>query len=60
MSPLQILSLLLALSVALHVGVAAAFFAHRTRAGITQAGRMAAVATATVLGIYLAGVAAYR
>ncbi|MFE3205698.1 hypothetical protein [Embleya sp. NPDC059237] len=59
MSPLQILFLLLALSTALNLAVAAGLLTHRSGAGIPQAILTGAGAAATTLGIYLAAVAAY-
>ncbi|MDX2762595.1 hypothetical protein [Streptomyces europaeiscabiei] len=59
MSPLQILSLLLALSTALNIGITAGLLARRTGVGVPQATLTGAGAAATVLGIYFAAVAAY-
>ncbi|MEU5980110.1 hypothetical protein [Streptomyces sp. NPDC047315] len=60
MSPVQILSLLLAMSTALNIAVTAGLLAHRAGAGVPQALLTGAGAAATGLGIYLAAVAAYR
>ncbi|WP_031173571.1 hypothetical protein [Streptomyces durhamensis] len=60
MSPLQILSLLLALSTALNIAFTACLLAHRSGVGIAQAILAGAGAAATSLGIYLAAVAAYK
>ncbi|MER7911783.1 hypothetical protein [Streptomyces sp. NPDC096068] len=60
MSPVQILSLLLAMSTALNIAITAGLLAHRAGAGVPQALLMGAGAAATGLGIYLAAVAAYR
>ncbi|MET9519968.1 hypothetical protein [Streptomyces sp. NPDC002994] len=60
MSPVQILSLLLAMSTALNIAITAGLLAHRAGAGVPQALLTGAGAAATGLGIYLAAVAAYR
>ncbi|KQW17251.1 hypothetical protein [Streptomyces sp. Root369] len=60
MSPLQILSLLLALSTALNIAFTTGLLAHRSGAGIPQAILAGAGAAATSLGIYFAAIAAYR
>lgn len=60
MSPLQILSLLLALSAALNIAMAAGLLARRSGAGIPSSVLTGAGAAATGLGIYFAAVAAYR
>ncbi|TXS35118.1 hypothetical protein EAO75_45380 [Streptomyces sp. uw30] len=60
MSPLQILSLLLALSTALNIAITAGLLAHRSGAGVPQAILTGAGAAATGLGIYFAAVAAYK
>ncbi|MFF7647033.1 hypothetical protein [Streptomyces canus] len=59
MSPVQILSLLLALSTALNVAIGAGLLARRSGLGIPQAILTGAGAAATGLGIYFAAVAAY-
>ncbi|MGW2826419.1 hypothetical protein ACWC24_36360 [Streptomyces sp. NPDC001443] len=59
MSPLQILSLLLALSTALNIAITAGLLAHRAGASTPQAILTGAGAAATSLGIYFAAVAAY-
>ncbi|MER7179963.1 hypothetical protein ABT404_10860 [Streptomyces hyaluromycini] len=58
MSPMQILSLLLALSTALNIAFAIGLLTRRS--GIPQAILAGASAAATSMGIYLAAVAAYR
>ncbi|MCX4799895.1 hypothetical protein OG497_39325 [Streptomyces sp. NBC_01242] len=60
MSPMQILSLLLALSIALNVAIAAALLARSSGVGIHQAILTGAGAAATSLGIYVAAVGAYK
>jgi hypothetical protein len=60
MSPVQILSLLLALSTALNIAFTTGLLAHRSGAGISQAILAGSGAAATSLGIYFAAVAAYR
>ncbi|MFD5796452.1 hypothetical protein ACFWIO_23565 [Streptomyces diastatochromogenes] len=60
MSPLQILSLLLALSTALNIAFTTGLLVHRSGAGIPQAILAGAGAAATSLGIYFAAVAAHR
>ncbi|GGU65855.1 MULTISPECIES: hypothetical protein [Streptomyces] len=60
MSPLQILALLLALSTALNLAIAASLLAQRSGAGVCQAILTGAGTAATGLGIYFAAVAAYR
>jgi len=60
MSPLQIMSLLLALSIALNIAMTAGIIAHRSGAGIPKAVLTGAGAATTVLGIYFAAVAAYK
>ncbi|MDQ0904077.1 hypothetical protein QFZ22_000062 [Streptomyces canus] len=60
MSLLQILSLLLALSMALNIAISAGLLAHRSGAGIPDAVLTGAGAAATGLGIYFAALAAYR
>ncbi|WP_331751746.1 hypothetical protein OG713_45415 (plasmid) [Streptomyces sp. NBC_00723] len=59
MSPLQILSLLLALSTALNMAITAGLLARRSGVCIPQAILAGAGAAATTLGIYFAAVAAY-
>ncbi|GAA2650773.1 hypothetical protein GCM10010425_74350 [Streptomyces spororaveus] len=59
MSPLQILSLLLALSTALNIAITASLLARRTGASVPQAMLTGAGAAATSLGIYFTAVAAY-
>ncbi|MFE0652490.1 hypothetical protein ACFVZH_28315 [Streptomyces sp. NPDC059534] len=59
MSPLQILSLLLALSTALNIAITAGLLARRAGTDIPQAIFIGAGAAATSLGIYFAAVAAY-
>ncbi|MEU5894544.1 hypothetical protein ABZ835_48470 [Streptomyces sp. NPDC047461] len=60
MSPVQILSLLLALSVALHIAFAAGMLARRSGAGLPQAILAGAGAAATSVGIYLTAVGVYK
>ncbi|MFZ4250445.1 hypothetical protein ACOZDF_35000 [Streptomyces griseoincarnatus] len=60
MSPLQILSLLLALSTALNIAITAGLLARRSGAGIPQAILTGAGTAATGLGIYFAAVTAYK
>ncbi|MFE4958675.1 hypothetical protein ACFRCW_32730 [Streptomyces sp. NPDC056653] len=60
MSPLKILSLLLALSTALNIAITVGLLARRSGAGVPQAILSGAGAAATGLGIYFAGVTAYR
>ncbi|MER6206565.1 hypothetical protein [Streptomyces sp. NPDC001642] len=60
MSPLQILSLLLALSTALNIAITAGLIARRSGASRPQAILTGAGAAATSLGIYFAAVAAYK
>ncbi|WP_155349037.1 hypothetical protein [Acrocarpospora pleiomorpha] len=59
MNSIQILALLLAVSVSLHIAFAAALLTRRTGATLATA-TLTAVGTAlTVLGLYFAAVAAY-
>jgi hypothetical protein len=60
MSPLQFVSLLLALSTALHLAAATALLARRAGAGIPHAILGGAGAAATGLGLYFAALSAYR
>ncbi|MGW2827282.1 hypothetical protein ACWC24_40865 [Streptomyces sp. NPDC001443] len=60
MSPLQILALLLALSTALNLAIAASLLAQHSGASVCQAILTGAGTAATGLGIYFAAVAAYR
>ncbi|MET8860815.1 hypothetical protein [Streptomyces sp. NPDC004579] len=60
MSPLQILSLLLALSTALNIAFATAVLARNSGAGLPQAILAGAGAAATSVGIYFTAVGAYR
>jgi len=60
MSPVQILSLLLALSAALHLATAAALIAHRAGVGTPSAILTGAGAAATGLSLYFAAIAAYH
>ncbi|MBY8841912.1 hypothetical protein [Streptomyces sp. SP2-10] len=60
MSPLQILSLLLALSAALNIAFTAGLLTRRSGTEIPQAILAGAGAAATSLGIYFAAVAAYK
>ncbi|MEU8308976.1 hypothetical protein AB0C84_35980 [Actinomadura sp. NPDC048955] len=60
MSAVQILSLLLALSAALHLATAAALIARRTGADPAHAILTGAGAAATALGLYFAAVTAYQ
>ncbi|MGW0771534.1 hypothetical protein [Streptomyces sp. NPDC002676] len=59
MSPLQILSLLLALSTALNVAITASLLARCSGAGIPQAILTGAGAAASALGVYFTAIAAY-
>ncbi|WP_405956919.1 hypothetical protein [Streptomyces phaeochromogenes] len=59
MSPIQILSLLLALSTALNIAVSTGLLARKGGVGVPQAALTGAGAAATALGIYFAAVAAY-
>ncbi|MCW8102234.1 hypothetical protein OG288_37560 [Streptomyces tauricus] len=59
MSPMQILSLLLALSIALNIAVSAGLLARGCGVSVPQAVLTGAGAAATGLGIYFAAVAAY-
>ncbi|OEJ22941.1 hypothetical protein AR457_37660 [Streptomyces agglomeratus] len=59
MSPLQILSLLLALSTAGNVGLSAGLIANWAGVGVPHAILTGAGAGATCLGIYFAAIAAY-
>lgn len=59
MSPVQILSLLLALSLALHLAFAGGLLARRAGSGLSQAVLTGGGVAATALGIYFAAVAAY-
>ncbi|MGW0886430.1 hypothetical protein [Streptomyces sp. NPDC002671] len=59
MSPLQILSLFLALSTALNIAITTGLLAHQAGAGIPHAIPTGAGAAATTLGIYFTAVAAY-
>ncbi|MFJ5657502.1 hypothetical protein ACIQD5_29790 [Streptomyces microflavus] len=60
MNPVQILSLLLAISVALNIGCAAGLIA--TQSGVSRAGSVLAggSAAASALALYLTGVSAYH
>jgi hypothetical protein len=60
MSPLQTLSLLLALSTALNIAFTAGLLARRSGANISQAILTGAGSAATSLGVYFAAVAAYK
>ncbi|MFE3122949.1 hypothetical protein ACFXHD_05970 [Streptomyces hydrogenans] len=60
MSPLQILSLLLALSTALNIAITASLLARRSGVSRPQAVLTGAGTAATSLGIYFAAVAAYK
>ncbi|AVH54635.1 MULTISPECIES: hypothetical protein [Streptomyces] len=60
MSPLQIMSLLLALSAALNIAIIAGLLARGSGVGIPQAIISGAGAAAAALGIYFAAVAAYK
>lgn len=60
MSLLQVLSLLLALSMALNVAISAGLLAHRSGPVIPNAILTGAGAAATSLGVYFAALAAYR
>ncbi|WP_416966843.1 hypothetical protein [Streptomyces sp. 4F14] len=60
MSPFQILSLLLALSMALNLAIIAGLLAHRSGAGLHDAFLTGAGTAGTGLGIYFAALAAYR
>lgn len=60
MSPVQILSLLLALSTALNIAIAVGLLARCSGADAPQVILSGAGAAATGLGIYFAAVAAYR
>lgn len=59
MSPVQILSLLLALSIALNIAITAGLLAHQSGAGVHRAILTGAGAAASSLAIYFAAVAAY-
>ncbi|QOV36878.1 hypothetical protein IM697_44255 [Streptomyces ferrugineus] len=59
MSPLQVLALLLALSIALNIATAVGLLARRSGADLPHAVLTGAGAAATALGIYFAAVAAY-
>jgi hypothetical protein len=60
MSPIQILSLLLAVSTALHLATAATLTAHRAGVGTPRAILTGATAAATGLSLYFAAIAAYQ
>jgi hypothetical protein len=60
MSTLQVLLLLLALSVALHIGCAAAFTAWRAGTHPATALLIGGSAAGTACALYLAAVSAYR
>ncbi|MER6474124.1 hypothetical protein [Streptomyces collinus] len=60
MSPLQTVSLLLALSAALNIAFTAGLLARRSGAAISQAILTGAGSAATSLGIYFAAVGAYK
>ncbi|MET7520478.1 hypothetical protein ABZS88_45580 [Streptomyces sp. NPDC005480] len=60
MSTLQVLMLLLALSVALHIGCAAAFTAWCAGTHPTKAVLVGASATGTACALYLTAVSAYH
>lgn len=60
MSPVQILSLLLALSIAVNIAITTGLLAHRSGAGVPKAILTGAGAAATSLSIYLAAIAAYH
>ncbi|MCX4853747.1 hypothetical protein [Streptomyces canus] len=60
MSTLQVLTLLLALSVALHIGCAAAFTAWRAGTHLGTALLIGGSATGTACALYLTAVSAYH
>ena len=60
MSPVQILSLVLALSVATNIAITAGLLAHRSGVSTPIAILTGADAAATGLGIYFAAIAAYH
>ncbi|WP_035847175.1 hypothetical protein [Kitasatospora azatica] len=60
MSTLQVLTLLLALSVALHIGCAAAFTAWRGGTHPAKAVLIGGSATGTVCALYLTGASVYH
>jgi hypothetical protein len=60
MTMIEILSLLLALSAALHVGCAATITAWRGGTRLAQALLIGSSATGTTIALYLAAIAAYR
>jgi len=60
MSPVEILSLLLALSITLNIAITAALIARRAGASTANAILTGAGAAATTLALYLAAVAAYH
>jgi hypothetical protein len=59
MTPLEVLTLLLAFSIAVNIGCAAAFITLRTGAGWARAVLAGGGATGTVLIIFFTAVAAY-
>lgn len=60
MTTTQILSLLLALSIALTIAIGAGILTRRTGTSISHAILTGAGAAATALGVYFTAVAAYR
>ncbi|MFM9499800.1 hypothetical protein ACKI1Q_40220 [Streptomyces galilaeus] len=60
MPPLQLLALMLALSVALHIGCAAAFTAWRTGTQPAKALLIGGSAAGSACALYLTAVGAYR
>jgi hypothetical protein len=60
MSTTHVIALLLAVSVALHIGNAAAFIARRAGASPSASALVAGSAVGSACALYLAGISAYR